>query len=128
MIQNYIGKGLIFPVQISTTGSPVLYTGLPLIRSSLALILGWDGDRMFLPEFKSKLPDLLEEPNDIVLENLVEFLVKEQITQWEKRVTLLEVAATTVDNTKMEVKITYRIKNTNLGESLIYPFYTSLNN
>lgn len=128
-MENFVGKGITFPV-ILEKGRPKLYTGLTLIRSSLAVILAWDGDRILLPEFKSTLVDLLGEPNDKVLATLVEFFISNQIRQWEKRVELLEVTAKSsrTEPGRLDVVIVYKIKNTDLGETLVYPFYTSINN
>lgn len=126
-LQNFIGKGITFPIVLDANGVPVLYTGSELIKSSIRVILGWNGDRIFLSEFYSRINDLIEEPNDEVLARLVEYLINEQLTKWEKRIRLLEVTAEVVSAERLDVTIRYQISNTNLQDVLTYPFYRTLN-
>jgi phage baseplate assembly protein W len=126
-IQDFIGKGLTFPVEISSKGVPVLYGGLDLVRSSIKMILGWNGDRIFLSEFYSRINDLLEEPNDEILARLVEYLINEQLTKWEKRIRLLDISAEVYSAERLDVTIKYQITNTQIQDVMTYPFYRTIN-
>lgn len=127
MTNNYIGTGLTFPVQLSSTGSPVLKTGFELLDSSIKMILAWDSTgRIFLTEFRSILSDLLEDPNDNLLQRLVEHFAYEQLTKWEQRIDLVDISAVRREDTRLDLSITYTQKNSNLEHTFVFPFYTEI--
>lgn len=119
-----IGKGIKFPVELSSTGKPITTTGSELIESSLRIILGWPyRDRFFLARFGAKLEELLEEPNGEVLESLVEFFIFESIRAWEPRVKFENTLILSRSPDKLEVVIQYYIVESSTRESFVYPFY-----
>jgi len=125
-IQNFIGTGLTFPIKL-INGRGVLVTGFDLIKSSLYMILSWPfGNRYFLGEFGSRLEDLLEEPNDEVLKDLLETFIIDAITQWEKRVEVMSVDITNSSPTSLNVNLTYRIINSQLVDNFVFPFYRQI--
>lgn len=126
-IQNFVGTGLTFPIELDNNGVPIMYTGFDLIRSSIKTILGWNGDRIFLSEFYSRINDLIEEPNDDLLARLVEYLINEQLTRWEKRIRLLEIKSQRTTSIRLDVKIRYQIINTQLQDVMTFPFYRTVN-
>lgn len=125
--QNYIGTGLIFPIQLNSKGAPVMGTGIPLINSSIKIILGWSYlSRIFLSEFGSRLEDLLEEPNDELLGALVKNFLYDALMKWETRINILEIDSKRIEPTKLIVGIRYRVKNTGLEETFVFPFYKEI--
>jgi phage baseplate assembly protein W len=126
-IENYVGKGIIFPVELTSTGSPVLETGVKLINSSLKIILSWAfGTRLFLNQFGNRALTLIEEPNDDLLLNLAEHFTYDSITQWEKRIDILELKATRTTDTLVSIRIRYKVKLTGLEDTFVWPFYTNI--
>lgn len=125
-LEVYIGKGITLPLKL-VGGKPPLETGFDLIRSSIRMILAWSfGTRFFLNEFGSRLEELLEEPNDVILEEMVEHITSDAINKWEKRVELLGVIAEGSKKDlgyKMSLTITYRIKAVDRTDTFVYPFY-----
>src|SRR5690348_3206299 len=122
---NIVGKGLVFPIELNSTGSPVLKTGFDLINSSIKIILSWPfKHKIFLSEFGSRLAAILEEPNDDLLRGLVEHFTYEALLRWERRIEVLEVVAERRSPDSLDVLITYRIKNSGLEDTFVFPFYT----
>jgi hypothetical protein len=81
------------------------------------------GERILLPEYGSKLPELVFEPNDEILHTELQFWVTEAILRWEKRITLTGV--TTIDApdlSEISIKIDYTINNYHVQGSYVYPF------
>lgn len=125
-LENFVGKGVIFPVELDTTGAPITRTGITLINSSISMILGWDNDKVFLPEFRSRIVDLIEEPNDEVLRSLVQFFIYEALTTWERRINVLDIVAEVKNSEQLDVRIEYQITNTQIQETFVYPFYREI--
>lgn len=125
-IQDFIGKGLTFPINVVNGRAP-LESGFELIRSSIRVILAWAyGNRYFLGEFGSKLDELLEEPNDQILYNLINTFVIDAIEEWEKRIELRDVVIENSTQTKIEVRLYYKIINTQKEDNFVFPFYRQI--
>ena len=125
-IENFVGKGIVFPIELDSTGTPVNKTGIELINSSIKLILGWDNDRIFLSQFRNRLNDLIEEPNDEVLSSLVRFFIFDSLRIWEKRIEVLDITISIPDPSRLDASIYYRITNTNLEAIFTFPFYREI--
>jgi len=123
MANNIIGKGIIFPIELNN-GAPVIRTDNELIKSSIAMILGWpDRDRFFIPEFGSRLEELLEEPNDQVILGVMNYFIKTTLKKWEPRIRVDTVRAYSKKPESLQVVISYTIIRTNKGDSFVFPFY-----
>ena len=126
MVNNaYLGQGLKYPLQLEG-GSIALNNGIPLVEQSIITILNTPkGSRFFLPEFGSRLKELIFEPNDDVLEDLLRVFIYEAIRDWEKRARFVSVSFTReVDVTYCEIR--YSVLPSNEVNSFIYPFYRNL--
>lgn len=126
-VKNFLGNGLVFPIQL-TNGKPILVTGFPLVEASIKTILSFTiGNRFMLGEFGSLLEELIEEPNDEILENLINTYVIDAVTRWEQRVRQISA---TIDNKNdrgiINLSITYQVVNSSSSQNFIYPFYTSI--
>lgn len=127
VVQDFIGNGLTFPIQL-TNGKANTDTGFNLIRASIKTILAYPiGTRYFLGEFGSRLEELLEEPNDEILHNLINTFVIDSVTTWEKRISTISTSIESIDEKGIvNVKITYQVINSNTTDNFIYPFYTQI--
>jgi phage baseplate assembly protein W len=122
---KFIGKGLVFPIQLDSTGKPPLVGGMELLESSIRTIMSWYiGTRFFLGEFGSRLEDLLQEPNDLITQSLVEYFTAEVISKWEKRLKILEVDIINRDEYILNIIIKYEVVSTKQQNSFIYPYYS----
>ena len=128
-IENlFTGQGVVFPFTLES-GGVRLTSGMDLIKSSIRVILYTTiNSRYFLENFGSKLVDILEEPNNIVLEALIRRYVIDAITDWEKRIEPLEVKLTRSSNniSIININLVYRVRNTQVEETMVFPFYSNL--
>ena len=124
---KFIGKGLVFPLELDNTGAVEVTEKLDLIKQSIITSLEWPiGTRFFLGEFGSKLDQLLEEPNDMILSALIKDYVIDAVNRWEKRITILESTILSRDENKVDIRLTYEVIKLKIKDSFIYPFYTNL--
>ena len=127
-IKKFIGSGITFPLQIEK-GSVVVKSDFSLIRSSIGIILNWQiGTRFYNERFGSRIWECLEEPNDNVVKALLSHFIIESLTLWEKRIELKNnsLIYTKVSHDKINITLTYRLKNSNIEETYIYPFYKEI--
>lgn len=127
-INNFIGQGIIFPIELVNGATP-LESGFELIRSSIITILTWRyGTRFFLGEFGSKLHLLLDEPNDQILQETIKAFVIDAITNWDSRIQLGDVVTVRDPSTSdtINMTVTYEILNTKLVDSFTFPFYSKI--
>lgn len=125
-LKDFIGSGIAFPIKL-TNGRAVVTSGFELIRSSIQMILGWPvGTRFYLSEFGSKLEELLEEPNDDILKQIIYTFVVDPITVWDKRVSLVDVSLEDITETKLSLRMTYRIVNSQTTDTFVFPFYRNI--
>lgn len=126
VVEDFIGRGIIFPIELAN-GRAIIRSGFELIRSSINSILGWPlGNRFFLSEFGSRLDELLEEPNDDVLFNLINTFVIDAVNEWEKRVELLSVGLERMNDHTLHITLYYKILNSQQTDTYIFPFYKNL--
>jgi uncharacterized protein len=102
-----IGRGLSHPFAFSAQGrthSIRIDEGIRKVNQSIHMILSTRiGERMFMPEYGSRLPELVFEPNDDILHLLLQEWTAEAIIRWEKRITV--TAITTFDPEALEVRV-----------------------
>lgn len=126
-VENYIGQGIVFPIELNTKGGIDVESGFKLINSSIKNILMWPTNhRIFLSEYGSILNMVIEEPNDFLLSSLVENFVFNTLNLWEKRIRIIETNILSVSAEKLEVSLTYRLTKSNLEETFVFPFYRNI--
>jgi len=114
--------GLAFPLTL-TTGKHTVVSGVDLIQSSLKVIIAWPMfTRFYEGEFGSRIYEIIEDPNDDILMNLVRRFVIDSITTWEKRIELLSLNITRPSNTSLVIDLTYNIKESNYEGSFYYNY------
>ena len=127
-IREYLGQGTTYPTSL-INGKSLLVNDRDLVEQSIKIILGTPrGSRFMLPEFGSRLNELLFEQNDEVLEDLITYFIYEALTMWEKRVKFVDVVFKRDQNDEsvLYCDIRYRILQSNDIDSFIYPFYKKL--
>jgi len=124
-----IGQDIDFPLRFTngnTVGTIPQSNAGERINDSIHLILATRiGERLFNPEFGSKLPELVFEPNDAVFKRLLVFHTSDALKRWEKRIEILNV--TIIENldgdgNMVGVHIQYRIRNSHIKGSYVYPY------
>lgn len=126
-LQDFIGKGITFPLELDSKGSAVVKSGWPVLKSSVAIILAWSiGTRYFLPEFGSLIHNLIDEPNDDTTKNLLVTFLDDTISRWEKRVEVVDIEMSEPSIGKRQLTLTLRIVNTQKTDNFVWPFYNEI--
>ena len=125
---DYIGSGLAFPLQISVQGGVQISSSTQNIEESIIIILRTDlGERVYRPNFGSRLSELVFEPLNVQTLMLIRLYVEEALKMWEPRIILKEVRADPDPvRGRVDIEIVYQPKNSPDTRSLVYPFYLSL--
>lgn len=108
-------------------GKTHVISGLERIGESIKTILSTRvGERAFMPEFGSKLHLCVFEQDGGVFADLVKVYTKEALSSWEKRIIIDDVQVSNVDdNNYINIIIYYRVRNSNITGSYVYPFNLS---
>mgnify|MGYP001609529951 CR=1 FL=1 len=110
----YSGPGL--PDSISAF--PQIVTEARLIRDSIVTILNTRlGQRLFQPDFGSRLHDLVFEPNDQGVLIMIEEDVINAISKWEPRVQLMGIRVQPDEN-RVIVNLSMNIRRLNIPFNL----------
>jgi len=128
--RKYLGIGIKYPIEISSTGAVELNSDVALVRQSIVRILETKKGSVFNNRsFGSDVRDLLFEPNDSILFSLLDYHVVEGIRQSEKRVANVstEITNNSSESSRVDVKIKYSILASNEVDSFIFPFYREVN-
>ena len=124
-LDQYIGRGLSTTntfdrVKLSTN----VITGIDKIQDSIYNILSTKvGERLFLPEFGSRLHTLIFEPNNAIFADLADFYIRDALGKWERRIEVTDVSILTEqEGNIVPIEISYRITNSNIYDTYVYPF------
>lgn len=123
---SIIGVGISFPITFTQTKNDQLLdlaSGTDVINQSISLILNTRiGERYNNNEFGSNVKDLVFEPNDIILKDLIYYSIVIPLQRWEKRITILDVQFEEQNEHLINVMISYKINSTHVMGSYVYPF------
>ncbi len=122
----FLGVGWKFPVDVDKRKGVAMSQYEDNIYESIVIIIGTAlGERVMRPDFGCAIHDLVFAPNNANTHGLIMYYVREAITKWEPRVQDLtvEVEVEPEDETKVLVKVEYRVIATNNIFNLVYPFF-----
>ena len=126
MARAYLGQALALPL-VLRQGAVSTISDTELIEQSITTILNTPkGSRFFLPEFGSRLKELMFEPNDEVLQDLLRLFIFEAMREWEKRCEFVDVEFSKPSGESIDCAIKYRILQSNQINSYVFPFYRKL--
>jgi uncharacterized protein len=120
-----IGAGYAYPVMPSVQGGVRLSSAEINLEQSIIIILRTGlGERVYRPDFGSRLAELAFEPLNVQTLLMIRMYVEEAIESWEPRVDLMEVR-TDPDpiRGKVDIEIVYRPRESSDSRSFVYPFY-----
>lgn len=123
--REYLGKGWAFPIALSVQGGIQLSATEQKVRESIWIILRTGiGERVYRPNFGSRLSELAFSPLNSATLVLIRLYVVEALEVWEPRITDLEVY-TEPDpiRGKVSIMINYRLKDRSDIYNFVYPFY-----
>lgn len=122
---DYVGYGFAYPLRVNLQGEFDLSSGETNIEESIKIILRTNlGERLYRPDFGSRLSELEFEPVNAETLLLSKMYTEEAIKKWEPRISLKQVIAEPkMDGSLIDLRIVYEIKKTRNTRSMIYPFY-----
>ena len=132
MSDDFLGKGIKFPFQFNVIGgtetSVAVSEKYENINESIQQILATSpGERVMLPEFGSRLRELLFEPNNAVLKTLARVYIIDAVKRWEKRIIVKEVYIDdnpqSLNQGLLNIHINYTVIKDQVEGNLVYPFY-----
>lgn len=126
MSEEFVGRGLAFPLHADPTGRIALVTSHSEIKQSIQLILGTaPGERPMRPEFGCAIHDQIFGGVDTETAGRVAIMVEEALVRWEPRITVIGVEVTFGDDASLiYIDVHYSVGDTNDPRNLVFPFYT----
>lgn len=122
--REYLGTGLSFPLRSNLQGNLQLSTTDRNLEESIRIILGTKlGERVYRPDFGSRLSELVFEPMNMQTLLLIRLYVQEALDMWEPRIILDGVYTEPDPGGKVNIIIEYHPKDVHDSRSLVYPFY-----
>lgn len=115
------GRGLAFPPRINTNGRWTWSSGAENIRQSIQIILQTEPlERLMLPSFGSGLKKMLFQPNTVKTHSLIEEIITNALTRWERRikVTSVEVITDPKDVNTAWVTLRYKLVATQASDQM----------
>lgn len=126
MAREFLGTGWRFPLLPDASGGLGYSSGDENVEQSLHILLMTAvGDRVMRPRFGTQAERLVFAPGSVRYLRLLETTVREAVRDWEPRVDLDGVVAEVdaSDETRILVSISYRVRQTNTRQNLVFPFY-----
>jgi len=133
MSKEFLGRGWKFPVAVNpTTGRVAMSEHEEDIKESIRILLATaPGERAMRPDFGCGIHDLVFSAISRATIGLFESRVREAITRWEPRVdilkldvvTRLDVPTRSTDKGRLEISLTFLVRDTNTEFNLVFPFY-----
>jgi len=126
LYQNrHLGAGWSFPLRVNVQGGLQLSQAERNIEESMMLILRTDlGERVYRPNFGSRLSELTFAPMNTQTLLLLRLHVQEALEMWEPRIVLDAVRADPDPlRGRVDIVIEYHPKDSHDSRSLVFPFY-----
>jgi phage baseplate assembly protein W len=125
---SLIGRGWTFPVGPGGGGGVALSEGHGEIEESIRIILGTaQGERVMRPTFGCRIHELVFAPTIDETVGLAERYVREALAMWEPRIDVESVRAELNPEDRaagrMEISVTYTVRDLKDPRTLVYPFY-----
>lgn len=123
--QAHLGTGWAFPPRVNLQGHIQLSSDEQNIEQSIWIILRTElGERVYRPNFGSRLSELTFAPLNTQTLLLIRLYVREAIEMWEPRI-ILDSIQTDPDpiRGRVDIIIDYHPKDTHDSRSFVYPFY-----
>ena len=121
----HLGSGWSFPLRTNVQGGIQLSSAERNIEESIQLILRTGlGERVYRPDFGSRLSELAFAPMTARTLLLLRVYVEEALRRWEPRIELEEVRADPDPiRGRVDLTVNYHPTDTYERRSLVYPFY-----
>ena len=126
MDRAFIGQGWRFPIIPDETGGLGYTSGDENVEQSLRILLPTEiGQRVMRSDFGTRAPRLVFSPGSVQYLRLLESTVSDAVIEWEPRVKLEDIRAEAdpEEEERVIVSISYRVRQTNTSNNIVFPFY-----
>lgn len=123
---SVLGAGLAFPLAVDARGAIALAHGADDVDQAIAIVLSTaPGERPMRPEFGCRVHEHLFDVLDASTLSRIEVAVRDALERWEPRVDVVDIAFDLDDHARgrLDVVLTYRIRETGGERNLVHPFY-----
>jgi phage baseplate assembly protein W len=127
MGEEFIGKGLAFPLKTDASGGIALVSREREIEEAIRMILSTaPGERPMRPEFGCGIHDYVFAPADGTTNGRIRYEVRAALEHWEPRIEVVDVQVSNDpgDQTILYIDVQYALRGTNDKRNLVFPFYT----
>lgn len=127
MHEEFVGRGLAFPLRVDATGRLALVGREQELVESMRLILGTaPGERPMRPEFGCAIHEHVFAAADATTTGRIAHDVEAALERWEPRVDVLgvRVAVDDDDPSLLWIDVTWTPRDDNDPRNLVVPFYT----
>ena len=125
--KSFLGVGWKFPIQIDeVTGRIKTSSYEEDIAEAIKIIVGTSkGERIMDKNFGCNIKDLIFENFNYNTALKIERCVLDALQEWEPRIinVKVKVSQDTVENSKININISYVVRSTNNPYNLVYPYY-----
>lgn len=120
---SYLGQAIKYPLQL-TNGTIQLQSGSALVAQSIKTILSTPVGSVFSNrEFGSRIKELVFEPNDTLLVNLLTHVIADAVAKWESRVQFITASFSfDYDNGLINCMVVYRLLSSNEINAVLFPY------
>ncbi|MGH9070726.1 MAG: GPW/gp25 family protein [Acidimicrobiales bacterium] len=126
MSEEFVGRGLGFPMRTDPTGGIALVSSHVEIEEAIRLVLGTTyGERPMRPEFGCGIHDYVFAPVNATTAGRLAYEVRLSLRRWEPRIDVadVEVSFAPEDPSTLFIDISYAIRGRNDPRNLVFPFY-----
>ena len=128
MNDSLLGEGLAFPLDYDN-GVLVLASGEDSVKAALTMLFSTRiGQRFMLPEYGTRIYDLLFEGLTDESLQLMQVYAEEEIQTWISRVQRADVTAQVVGDQQVNLRVELQLVNSPSTTIMVYPFYTEVGN
>lgn len=128
-IVNFVGTSFKYPLVVTTRSNLEKVSGNDNLKQSISSIITTPiGSVFFNENYGSMVSRLVFEPNDKILESLLDFHIRDAVEKWEKRVKIVGITFENVNEIQKDCKIFFENRITNEVDYLVYPFLKEISN
>lgn len=126
MAEQFVGRGIGFPLRADPTGGIALVSSHAEIQEAIRLVLGTSyGERPMRPEFGCGIHDYIFAPINATTAGRLAYEVRLSLHRWEPRIDVesVDVTVDPVAASTLYIDIRYTIRGRNDPRNLVFPFY-----
>lgn len=122
----FLGRGWNFPVALSPSRVLDVEYEEDVRQAVLVILQTNHHERVMRADFGANLRALVHAPLNTTTLSLARHQVEQALVLWEPRIDSVSVRASAAPlQSRLDIEVTYRVRNTNTFYNLVYPFYVS---